>query len=76
MISICHRAAQSRLRHQTWRLLSVIDLHLQSALGGASHARENGEAAVIGRLDSMIAELSALRAAIEPLNLQTEKEIA
>lgn len=76
MISICHRAAQSRLRHQAWRLLSVIDLHLQSARGGASRARENGEAAIIGRLDTMIAELSALRAAIEPLKRQAEKEIA
>ncbi len=66
MVSIAHRIGQSRLRHQTKRVLSAIDNHLQAArLAAPPPAAPDHQLAA--KLDQMIAELVATRKALEAL---------
>jgi hypothetical protein len=67
MVSIAHRIGQSRLRLQTARLLAAIDGHLQAARIGAPDGPGEAGEQLSAKLDRMIAELAATRAAVESL---------
>lgn len=67
MVSIAHRVGQSRLRSQTGRLLAAIDGHLQAVRIGAAEAGSRPDGGLPEKLDRMIAELAATRAAVESL---------
>lgn len=74
-ISIAHRAAQTRVRGQAWRLLAAIDLHLQAARIAEPTAAEEVDL-LAQKLDRVIDELVATREAIEALRLGNRREVA
>ncbi|MCC7348079.1 MAG: hypothetical protein IT538_11830 [Variibacter sp.] len=66
VISLVHRAAESRVRRQVWRLLAVIDLHLQAARPPAGPSAQDAAALALERkLDDVISQLASIRAALE-----------
>jgi hypothetical protein len=69
LISIVHRAALSRVRRATFRLLTTIDTRLQHLRAFEAQAGNDIDPAVqmVEKLDQMLAELTATRQAIEAL---------
>jgi hypothetical protein len=69
LISIAHRAALSRVRRATFRLLTTIDLRLQHLRAFEAQAGNDVDPAVqmVEKLDQILAEMTATRQAIEAL---------
>jgi hypothetical protein len=68
MISLTHRLSATRLRGCSLRLLTVVDLHLQNARSpGQVYEQSAAELALAAKLDAIIDELAATRAAIAQL---------
>lgn len=65
MVSIAHRAGQSRLRSQTFRLVGAIQARLQ-AYEAAQEEDVDSNHLVVERLDLLLDEIRALRTALGP----------